>query len=41
MALPLTLVRFEQLGISKADQGYSPTGGFYQIPLTEEALEKN
>lgn len=33
-------VRFEQLGISKADQGYSPTGGFYQIPLTEEALDK-
>ncbi|BDX36712.1 signal peptidase I [Tenuifilaceae bacterium CYCD] len=32
--------RFEQLGISKADQGYSPAGGFYQIPLTEEALGK-
>lgn len=31
-------VRFEQLGISKDDQGYSSTGGFYQIPLTDEAL---
>ena len=33
-------VRFEQLGISKDDQGYSSTGGFYQIPLTDEALVK-
>jgi signal peptidase I len=37
---PINKVHLESLGIAKADQNYNPAGGFYRIPLTQDAYDK-